>query len=217
MYMVSPSVIRQTQLQNKSSRIFCQGRSKEQNYIPLLLFRSCIFYLLKEIHVLLILLTQYEPLWHYSYMAENMVASFVLELKDGKIPRCHLVEYLQRVVLRVLGKVIVQRRLLVPEKHYVNISVQYSWYYFGKGHQSYKCLTYCENTMYPFAGLWFALKTTFPLIDDDDMEASWLDDWVTLLDFELSGSASSSFLSNWPENGLSFNPAVCVQVYSSEI
>ena len=70
--------------------------------------------------------------------------------------------------------------------------------------------------MYPFAGLWFALKITFPLIDDDDMEASWLDDWVTLLDFELSGSASSSFLSNWPENGLSFNPAVCVQVYSSE-
>ena len=64
---------------------------------------------------------QYGPLRYYSYMAENMVASFVLELKDGKVPRCHLIEHLQRVVLCVLGKVVVQRRLLVPEKHYVII------------------------------------------------------------------------------------------------
>ena len=66
-------------------------------------------------------MTQYEPLRHYSYMAENVVASFVLKLKDGKVPCCHLVEHLQRVVLCVLGKIIVQRRLLVPEKHYVII------------------------------------------------------------------------------------------------
>ena len=56
-------------------------------------------------------------------MAENLVASFVLELKDGEVPSCHFVKHLQFVILRVLDEVIVQGRLLVPEK-YVHIHVR---------------------------------------------------------------------------------------------
>lgn len=50
-------------------------------------------------------------------MAENLIASLVLKLKDGEVPRCHFVKHLQLVVLCVLDEVIVQGRLLVPEKY----------------------------------------------------------------------------------------------------
>ena len=62
-------------------------------------------------NIILIVYTQYS-----SYMAENAVAGFVLELKDGEIPRSHFVKHLQRVVLRVLDEVIVQGGLLIPGK-----------------------------------------------------------------------------------------------------
>ena len=53
----------------------------------------------------------------YTYMTENVVASFVLELKDGEVPRCHFLKHLQFVVLCVLDEVIVQGRLPVPETY----------------------------------------------------------------------------------------------------
>ena len=57
-------------------------------------------------------------------MAENVVACFVLKLKYGKVPCCHSVKDLQRVILCVLDEVIVQRGLLVSAKQQMKYDVK---------------------------------------------------------------------------------------------
>ena len=53
---------------------------------------------------------------HKSYVAEYVVARFILQLKNGEVPRCYSIKHLQLVVLCVLDEVIVQQRLLIPAK-----------------------------------------------------------------------------------------------------